>query len=111
MYLKVLATVAVVLFAVFVGFIALLAIMAYDAPYPNNGPQRVYTYESDSDTDLHENPGLDGYEGSYEEYYSEYAIPADPDQDEECISISVRRVTGSEYSMELDTDCVEEDYQ
>ena len=111
MYLKVLATVAVVLFAVFVGFVALLAIIAYDAQYPDDGPQRVYTYEGDADTDWYENPGLDGYEGSYEGYYSERAIPADPDEDEECISISVRRVTDSEYSMELDTDCVEEDHQ
>ena len=110
MYLKVLATVAVVLFAVFVGFVALLAIMAYDAQYPDNGSQRIYTYEGDSGTGWYGNPGLDNYEGSYEGYYSEHAVPADSDEDEECISISVRRVTGSEYSMELDTDCVEEDY-
>ena len=109
MYLKVLATVAVVLFAVFVGFVALLAIMAYDAQYPDNGPQRVYTYEGHSDTDWPGNPDLDGYEGSNEGYYSE-ALQADPDEDEECVSISVRRVTDSEYSMELDTDCVDEDH-
>ena len=58
--MKVMVGIAVALFAVFVGGFIVLVIIAFDNQYPNDPPQRVYTYEDDADR--YDYPDADRYD-------------------------------------------------